>query len=268
MLMQSREMRGAPGAGAASTCSGAPAPGVTAPRSETPVPRYTTLLLDVDGTLLDFDEAERRGVIAVMEHFGVTPTRELVDRYHEINLSYWKAFERGDIPKSGIFGSRYQQFFSEIGKTVDGMEAERLYRQCLDTCAVLLDGALELCAYLKERYDLYVVTNGVSHTQYSRLALSGLDQYFTDIFVSEDAGSQKPQKEYFDYCFARIPEKDPAKMLLIGDSLTSDIRGGKNAGIDTCWVNPGGMEAEGSQLAEELKPEYVVHGLWELKGVL
>ena len=233
-----------------------------------PVSRYTTLLLDVDGTLLDFDEAERRGVITVMEHFGVTPTPDLVKRYHEINLSYWKSFERGDIPKSEIFGSRYQQFFSEMGRTVDGMEAERLYRECLDTCAVLLDGALDICAYLKERYDLYVVTNGVSHTQYSRLKLSGLDEYFTDVFVSEDAGSQKPQKEYFDYCFARIPEKDPANMLLIGDSLTSDIRGGKNAGIDTCWVNADSPETESCELAAELQPEYIIHTLWELRKIL
>lgn len=238
------------------------------PDSAAPVSGYTTLLLDIDGTLMDFDEAERRGVIAVMEHFGVTLTPERTERYHEINLSFWKAFERGDIPKSEIFGNRYQQFFAEMGRDVDGMAAERLYRECLDSCAILLDGALEICAYLKERYDLYVVTNGVSQTQYSRLALSGLDQYFTDIFVSEDAGSQKPQKSYFDYCFARIPEKNPANMLIIGDSLTSDIRGGKNAGIDTCWVTLGGPEAECSELVKELRPTYVVHSLMELKTLL
>lgn len=231
--------------------------------------RYTTILFDVDGTLLDFDEAERRGVSAVMEQFGIAPTPALLKRYHEINQSYWKAFERGDIPKSKIFGSRYQQFFSEMGRTVDGMEAERLYREHLDTCAKPMDGALTLCAYLKERYDLYVVTNGVSQTQYSRLKLSGLDQYFTDVFVSEDAKSQKPQKEYFDYCFARIPEKDLTKMLIVGDSLTSDIRGGKNVGIDCRFVKFGGLlSEEETALMKELTPEYVVHGLGELKEFL
>lgn len=225
---------------------------------------YTTLLFDVDGTLLDFDEAERRGVTAVMEYYGIIPTPDRIKRYHQINLAHWKAFERGDIPRSEIFGNRYQQFFSEMGLFVDGAEAETLYRTHLDQCAVLIDGAKEICAYLKKGYDLYIVTNGVSHTQYSRLALSGLDSYFTDIFVSEDTGSQKPQKEYFDYCFSRISEKDHSKILLIGDSLTSDIQGGKNAEVDTCWVN------FSNHLPNDplLKADYEIHRLDELKTFL
>lgn len=227
--------------------------------------RFTTLLLDVDGTLLDFDEAERRGVQAVLQAFGAAPTDERIHRYHQINLDCWKAFERGEIPKEAIFQKRYPLFFSEMGILVDAASAEALYRQKLDGCAVLLPGALEICAFLKERYDLYVITNGVSSTQYSRLRLSGLDQYFQDIFVSEDAGSQKPQKEYFDYCLARITEKDKNKMLVIGDSLTSDIQGGKNAGIATCWVNLTGASRPAKT---SLLPDYEVHSLYDLKHFL
>ncbi|MBP3927270.1 MAG: HAD-IA family hydrolase, partial [Clostridium sp.] len=116
---------------------------------------------------------------------------------------------------------------------------------------------------LRSRYDLYIITNGISETQYRRLRDSGLDEYFTDIFVSEDAGSQKPQKEFFDYCFLRIREKDPSQMLIIGDSLSSDIRGGKNAGIATCWLDDGSQ-----QMATDLKPDYVIHALEELKTFL
>ena len=134
---------------------------------------------------------------------------------------------------------------------MDGREAEELYRRQLDASAFLIDGALELCAYLKDRYDLYVVTNGTSSTQYKRLAASGLDGFMKDIFVSEDAGSQKPQKEYFDYCFSRIPDANPRRMLLIGDSPASDIKGGMAAGTYTCWYNPGGQT-----LPEGIRADY------------
>lgn len=225
--------------------------------------RFTTLLMDVDGTLLDFDAAERCGVSAVMRAHGIEPTEDRIQRYHQLNQGFWKAFERGVIPKEAIFQERYPQFFSELGVKVTASEAERQYRQELDACAILLPGALEICAYLKECYALYVVTNGVSATQYSRLSLSGLDQYFRGIFVSEDAGSQKPQREYFDYCCARLPEKDRSKMLIIGDSLTSDILGGKNAGIASCWLNPRSQTPP-----PELKPDFEIQNLTELKTFL
>ena len=224
---------------------------------------YTTLLLDVDGTLLDFNEAERQGVCAVMEHFGLTPSPERIHDYHEVNSGWWKAFERGDVQRDDIFANRFHDFFAKYGLDVASSEAEPLYRSYLNSSAVLIKDALEICAWLKERYDLYVVTNGVSTTQYKRLNDSGLDQFFTDIFVSEDTGSQKPNKEYFDYCFERIPEKDKSKKLIIGDSLTSDIKGGKIAGIDTCW-----MGNETQECPEELKPDYMIRELMDLKKFL
>lgn len=224
---------------------------------------YTTVLLDVDGTLLDFDEAERRGVRVVMQSHGVEPTKALEQRYHEINKKYWKAFERGEIPKEAIIENRFVEFFKTLGKKIDAVEVERLYREQLDSCAILIEGALDICSYLYSRYQLYVVTNGISHTQYRRLKDSGLDRYFSDIFVSEDAGSQKPKAEYFDYCFARIHEQDPSRMVIIGDSLTSDIQGGKNAGIATCWVNFGRQPRMAG-----VKPDYEVNRLEEIKKIL
>lgn len=224
---------------------------------------FTTVLLDVDGTLLDFDQAEHLGVCAVMKAYGVEPTKALEQRYHKINQKYWTAFERGEISKDAIMDNRYVEFFKTLGMNVNASDVERLYREQLDSCAILISGALDLCMYLKERYQLYVVTNGISHTQYRRLAASGLDQYFADIFVSEDTGSQKPQAAYFDYCFARIAEQDPTHMIIIGDSLTSDIQGGKNAGISTCWVNLGRQPRMAG-----IKPDYEVHRLTEIKKIL
>lgn len=225
--------------------------------------KYTTLLMDVDGTLLDFDEAERRGVTVVMENFGIEPTPEHIELYHNLNQSCWQEFERGDITRDQIFEKRYPLFFSRFGVKVKAKEAESIYRQQLNSCAALIDGALDLCSYLQSRYDLYIITNGTSTTQYRRLKDSTLDQYFKEIFVSEDAGSQKPKKEFFDYCLPKITEKDRSKMLVIGDSLTSDIQGGIHMGIDTCWVNLTQAAAN-----TKIQPTYEVHRLTELKELL
>ncbi len=225
---------------------------------------YRNILLDVDGTLLDFAASERLGIARVLKHYGFTAEEELLQRYHQINAAAWAAFERGEVTKEHLVNQRFEDYFGQLGCQVDGEEAEELYRNFLDQSAILIDGAVELCRYLKDKgYGLYVVTNGTSTTQYKRLALSGLDIYMNDIFVSEDAKSQKPRKEYFDYCFARIPDADPKTMILLGDSLTSDIRGGLMAGTDTCWYNPAGLAGR-----EVIRPDYMIRHLEEFKKIV
>ena len=177
--------------------------------------RFDAILLDVDGTLLDFNQSEALGIKKLLEHYGLEPRQEYLDAYHRINDSFWKAFERGEIAKDRLVTERLVRFFGELGKQADGREAENFYRSCLDSTAFLVDGALELCAWLAERYAVYIVTNGTSSTQYKRLALSGIDKFVRDVFVSEDAGSQKPQQAYFDYCFARMAGILPERTLLV-----------------------------------------------------
>lgn len=225
--------------------------------------KYDVILLDVDGTLLDFQKAEETGMKVVLEKYGFEATDERLKLYHEVNGTFWRAFEQGKVEKDRLLWERFWVFFGKLGKEVDGHEAEALYRGQLDQCAFLMEGALELCEYLKTRYDLYVVTNGTSTTQYKRLAASGLDRFMKDIFVSEDAGSQKPQKEYFDYCFRRIPGAVPERMLLVGDSLQSDIKGGNDAGTHTCWYNPGGQPQD-----PQIRADYEIRRLKELGGKL
>lgn len=225
--------------------------------------RYEAVLLDVDGTLLDFEQAEREGIREVLKYYGFEPEEGLFSLYRRINQAAWAAFERGEVTKEALVCQRFVDFFGKIGKQVDGTEAEGLYRSVLDGSAVLIDGAEEICRYLKDRYDLYIVTNGTSSTQYKRLAASGLDRFFKDIFVSEDAGSQKPQKAYFDYCFKRIPGIAPERMLLVGDSLHSDILGGSQAGTGTCWFNPKGAEGEMG-----IRADYEIRRLRELKEIV
>jgi len=224
---------------------------------------YKILLLDVDDTLLDFKAAERNGICEVMKAYGVEPDEEKIAAYSKLNDSLWKAFERGEIPRDTIMEVRFGRFFAELGKEVNGPEAEKLYRAQLNESAVLIDGALEILDYLSGKYDLYIITNGVSKTQYNRLAKSGIDRYMKDIFVSEDAGCQKPRKEFFEYCFSRLGAYDVSQMLVIGDSLSSDIRGGNNAGIDTCWFN-----RKGETCPEDISVDCEIHHLEELRKYL
>ncbi|MDO5416210.1 MAG: YjjG family noncanonical pyrimidine nucleotidase [Lachnospiraceae bacterium] len=230
--------------------------------------KYEILLLDVDGTLLDFNASERMGITQVLLSYGISPSEELLSRYHELNDRFWQAFNRGEISKEKLLTERFRLFFGELGREVDGEEAEARYRSQLDESAILIPGALETCRILSGRYDCYVVTNGSSKTQYKRLALSGLDRFMKDVFVSEMAGSQKPRKEYFDYCFARIEaeRQEPVcrpRTLIVGDSLHSDILGGNLAGIRTCWVNP-----EGNPPEEGIAIDYEIRNVAELLEIL
>lgn len=203
--------------------------------------KYEVLLFDVDGTLLDFDKAEEQGIEGVMAHYKVPVTAENKEKYHTLNKGYWQRLERGELTRDQVLGQRFEEFFGSFGITVDGLLTDGLFRQYLNDSAVLIEGAIPLLKRLQERYALYIITNGVAHTQYKRLAASGLDQYFKGIFISEEAGYQKPQREFFEYCFDKMGRRDVENMLIIGDSLTSDIRGGNAAGIDTLWYNPHGQ---------------------------
>lgn len=204
--------------------------------------QYEVLLFDVDGTLLDFELAEKQGIESLLIHFGVPVTEENRQRYHAINKSYWQRLERGEITREQVLSLRFEEFFGEFGIHVDGMEVDGLYRESLNNSAELIGGATELLEVLKPRYELYIVTNGVAATQHKRLRASGLEPYFRGIFISEEAKADKPSKKFFEYAFAGMGRRDAGRMLIIGDSLTSDIRGGNNVGIDTLWYNPHGQE--------------------------
>lgn len=203
---------------------------------------YTTLLLDMDGTFLDFSAAEHSAFYRAMEAHGYPCDEESYRIYSRINHSLWEAFERGEIDKPTLLFTRFGRLFEQLGIDGDGAAFEEEYQMMLGEGHELIEGAQEVLDWLFPRYDLYVVTNGVEATQRNRLKLSGLDRFMKDIFVSEAVGYQKPQTEFFDYCFQRIPDFQREKTMIIGDSLTSDIQGGNNAGIASCWFNPAGKK--------------------------
>lgn len=225
---------------------------------------YTTLLFDIDDTLLDFKLAEHYAISTLMTELSVEANDANIQRYSQINQGYWEEFEKGLLTKEVLIAKRFETFFALHELAVDGKEADAKFRSYLEQSHHLIAGSIPLLEALVPQYRLYATTNGVAQTQYRRLKDSGLIQYFKDIFVSEDTGYQKPTKEYFDYVFARIPNFNAKETVIIGDSLTSDILGGMNAGIDTCWFNPHHLPNPFSHI----KPTYEIAALDDLKTLL
>ncbi|PAY11947.1 YjjG family noncanonical pyrimidine nucleotidase [Bacillus sp. 7705b] len=224
---------------------------------------YRTLLFDVDNTILDFTAAEKLALRLLFEDQNIPLTDEMESRYQTINQGLWRAFEGGNMTRDEVMTTRFSALFKEYGYEADGVLLDQKYRRFLEEGHQLMDGAFDLIAKLEQHFDLYIVTNGVSSTQYKRLRDSELFPFFKDIFVSEDTGFQKPMKEYFDYVFERIPHFSAEHTLIIGDSLTADIKGGQLAGIDTCWLSPDMNLTE-----TEVVPTYHIRKLEELYHIL
>ncbi|WP_265459341.1 YjjG family noncanonical pyrimidine nucleotidase [Enterococcus sp. HY326] len=225
--------------------------------------RYNTLLFDVDDTLLDFQATEKQALTKLFATEGLTLSPDLEEQYKTMNHGLWAAFERGGKTRDEVVNQRFGIFFEALGVRVDSVELENRYRKFLEEGHDLLGNSYQIVADLSTKADLYVVTNGVSQTQYRRLTDARLLPFFKEIFVSEDTGYQKPMKEYFDYVFARIPNLDKSDTVIIGDSLSSDIKGGIVAGIDTIWLN-----SKSEQASNEIHPTYTINQLESIYRIL
>ncbi len=207
-------------------------------------PRYRLVLLDADRTLFDFDLAQAHALEAaaapVLERAGLPCTQEVLLRYRAVSEGLWGRYERGEVTQAFLQTERFRQLFAELGAPGDAAEANRRYLDRLGEEDALLDGAEELCRTLAPFCHLAIVTNGISRSQRRRLEKSALRPYIREIFISEDLGVQKPQKEFFDRVFAQLPSFSRAETVILGDSLSSDIAGGRAAGIDACWFCPAG----------------------------
>lgn len=205
--------------------------------------RYGIILFDADGTLLDFHRSEREAVAEAFSAFGIAASDSMLDEYSRINDSLWKLLEKGGIEKNVLVYRRFEIFYEKYGISADARLTAEVYMDKLSEKGYILDGADELCRKLYGRAKMYIVTNGVRKIQESRLARSGLLNYFDGVFISECAGYEKPRREFFEYAASRIPDFDKTQAVIVGDSLSSDIKGGINYGIDTCWFAPTGAEA-------------------------
>ncbi|WP_338014735.1 YjjG family noncanonical pyrimidine nucleotidase [Loigolactobacillus backii] len=159
-------------------------------------------------------------------------------RYATLNTGLWQEYELGKITRETLLKTRFTRLFRQLGQKIDGVACEKRYRTYLSSGHALVPHASEVCGILKQNFRLEVATNGIAKMQLRRLADSGLANYFERVFVSEEAGFQKPQPGFFNYIAQELPYFDKDKTLIIGDSLTSDITGGNRFGIDTCWFNP------------------------------
>ncbi len=205
--------------------------------------KYTYILFDADGTLLDFHRSESEALTDAMLLHGIEPSEEKIKLYSEINDSLWKKLERGEIEKSVLLYHRFELFFAALGVADDARQMARDYMNALSQKGYVLDGAEDMCRTLFGKVKLYIVTNGVEFIQRGRYAVCGIDKYFDGVFISDAIGAEKPSKKYFEYVQEHIDGFDKARTLIVGDSLTSDMRGGINFGIDTCWYAPSGKSA-------------------------
>ena len=197
-----------------------------------------SVLIDLDDTIFDFHKAEALALRGMLSEFNVSPTEEMTELYSKINKSQWELLEKKLKTREEVLLDRFTIFFSEIGAKIDGRKARERYEYLLGNGHFFIEGAEELLKAIYEKYDLYLASNGTESVQVRRIASSEIEKYFKDIFISQALGADKPSVQYFDACFARMKNFSKETTIIIGDSISSDILGGKNAKIKTCLYNP------------------------------
>jgi YjjG family noncanonical pyrimidine nucleotidase len=200
--------------------------------------RYTHLLFDLDHTLLDSHESERLAYAHTMATIGLPDPDAHFGRYVSINQEMWVAVEAGDLQPSEVRHLRFERFIAEVGVDADTHAMADAFVYGLGQFGELYDGARAVLEALAVLATLAMVTNGLSEVQRARIERLGLGPYFHTVIISSEVGVTKPRREIFDLAFTALGDPGPETALMIGDSLTSDIAGGRNFGIDTCWYNP------------------------------
>ncbi|HOO79649.1 MAG TPA: YjjG family noncanonical pyrimidine nucleotidase [Lachnospiraceae bacterium] len=226
---------------------------------------YEILLWDLDDTILDFKRSEKYALEQTLKIEGIEVTDKQVAHYSRLNDYYWKKLERGEITKDTVLKQRFLTFFEEEG--IRDVQMERIYQNYphfLGSVFFYKDHSRELLLELKEQgYRQYLVTNGTKKVQISKITKAGLDQIVDGILISEEIGYHKPDIRYFEKCFRLIGETDKRKYLLIGDSVTSDILGANQAGIDCCWYH-----GENTAQKERIRANYEILNLKLIKEIL
>ena len=222
------------------------------------------LLIDLDNTILDFNWAEHDALGKTLRSFGLEPTDQVRRRYSQINVDHWQRLERKELTRQQVVVGRFETLLQEFGMVADAEAVAKTYE---DNLAYgehhYLPGAEEALERLSKKYKLYMVTNGTAHVQRPKLAASGAGKYFREIFISELMGADKPSVEYFNGCFERIEGFDVNRAMIVGDSLSSDIKGGINMGMRTCWVNRAHKKGR-----EDIPADFEVEYLHQLEAIL
>ena len=227
--------------------------------------KYKYLLWDIDGTILNFELAERAAIRSLFDRFKLGEcSDEMLMYYSQINKRYWQLMESGKIKKDKMLVERFIEFFSYKGINADiAAEFNKEYQIALCDTIVFNDDAIDIIKHQKKTCKIIIVTNGTEVVQEKKLERSGLNDIVDNVFISELVGFEKPNIKFFEKVILEVGIKDLKEALIIGDSLTSDIQGVHNIGIDTCWYNP--KNEENTTL---LNPTYTIRNLHELENII
>lgn len=225
--------------------------------------RYGWILFDLDGTLFDYEDAERQALIGTWRALGAEAPSGLRQAYRRINGELWVDFENGRITQERLRLLRFERLAEELELDVPAETLSDTYVQHLGRRGKLLDGALEVLQALSGRVEMALITNGIPEVQWSRLEQSAIRDFFAVVVISGEVGAAKPAPEIFDEAFRRMGQPSKQDVIIVGDNFGSDIAGGAAYGIDTCWFNPAGHPAP-----EDPKADFEIRGLAELPAVL
>jgi 2-haloacid dehalogenase len=226
--------------------------------------RYELILIDADGTIFDYDRAEEYALEKTMMFFNVEFNKDYyLGYYRHINKNIWDEFEKSIISIDDLKTERFKRLFKKIKLYLEPGEFSRKYLDFLGDASFLLEGAEDILIKLYNKYKLLLITNGLSEVQNKRIEGASLKKYFDALIISEEVGAAKPDTEIFEYAFNKVDYSNKDKTIIIGDSLKSDILGGNNFGIDTCWLN-----MEGKVNESNIKPVYEINSLEEFINIL
>lgn len=222
------------------------------------------VFLDIDGTLLNFEACVEKAMQKGLKKWGVAYSSKMLETFHEINNGLWRQIEDKTLTFEELTEIRFNTVFKALGiEGINGKEFEAFFRTALNESAIPVKGATEILRYLFEKYKIYGASNGPHEQQVGRLKKAGMLEYFSFVFTSELVGHEKPRKEFFDYCFGKLENILPQETVIIGDSLTSDIQGGKNYKMQTIWY-----DKDGKIPPKSIIPDYTVSYLEEIKNIL
>ncbi len=222
-----------------------------------------TILIDIDDTIFDFKACAKATIDKASKEYNFIFTKDMFLYYLSVNAKLWKQYESGLITKNTIFEERFKTVFDTFNIDIDGIEFEDKFQKFFQNECIFINGAEKMLKYLSSKYDLYAASNSLYESQKSRLTKAGIIKYFKGLFISDKIGFQKPQKEFFEYCFKNIPDFNKEETIIIGDSLSSDIQGANNSGIKCCWFC-----SSDNQECKYLKYDYKITSLVQIKDIL
>lgn len=224
---------------------------------------YTTLLFDIDNTLLNFKESETIALKQLFETLKVPYTKEVLDYYYDVNHKLWEAHERGEINQQTILDERFGVSLSSFNLPYTGREMDQMFRTLIEENNIFMPGAMELLEAVKDDYRLGIVTNGITDTQYKRLDHANIRDWFGHIFISQELGYAKPMIEFFEIVAKEMQPFNPAETIVLGDNIKADVYGAMNAGLTGCWYNP-----EGKANSTDIKPDFEINNLLDFLDII